>query len=115
VVRRLFTDSISYNPTRCTVSVRGDDGELVEIRGAPDTDIYDGDGALLGPLAFLVHEAAGLESVGRWLSVEAHHHPEREDLKAFELVIAFGSLGFHVKRKVTGALYRILELEIWGD
>jgi len=115
VVKRLFADSISYNPTRCTVLVRDDNGEPAELMGEPDTDIYDGAGALLGPLAFLVQETVGLGSVGRWLSVEAHYHPEREDLKAFELVVALSGLGYHIKREDTGSLYRILALEIWGD
>jgi hypothetical protein len=115
VVRRLFMDSISHKPTGCTVHVRGDDGERVEVRGAPDTGIYDGDGALLGPLVFLVQEAAGLESVGRWLSVEAHHHPEREDLKAFTLLVVVVGLGYHLKREDTGTLHQILALKIWGD
>jgi hypothetical protein len=115
VVKRLFMDSIAYDPTRCTVHVRDSDGERVEVQGAPDTDIYDGDGALLGPLAFLMREAVGLESVVRWLSVEAHHHPERDELKAFELLLAVGGLGYHLKRQNTGTLHPILGLEIWGD
>jgi hypothetical protein len=115
VVRRLFMGSINHTPTGCTVHVRGDDGERVAVRGAPDTDIYDGNGALLGPLAFLVQEANGLESVGQWLSVEAHHHPEREDLKAFTLLVVVGGLGYHLKREDTGTLHQILALEIWGD
>jgi hypothetical protein len=115
VVQRLFTDSITHKPTGCTVHLRGDDDERVEVRGAPDTDIYDSDGALLGPLAFLVQEAAELESVGRWISVEAHHHPKREDLKTFQLVVVVDGLGYHLKRKDTDVLHRILALEIWGD
>ena len=111
VVKRLFLDSISYNPTRCTVH----DGERIEVIGAPNTDIYDGDGALIAPLAFLVSEAASLSSFRQWLAVEAHHHPEREDLKTFELVIALGGLGYHLKREDTGSLHRILALEIWGN
>jgi hypothetical protein len=115
VVKRLFADSIRYNPTRCTVLVRDDNGEPAELKGEPATDIYNGAGALLGPLAFLVQETVGLESVGRWLSVEAHYHTEREDLKTFELIVALGGLGYHIKREDTGALYMILALEIWGD
>jgi hypothetical protein len=115
VVKRLFADSITRNPTRCIVCVQDDDGKRVEVRSEPDTSIHNVHGALLGPLAFLVHEAAALESVGRWMIAEAHDHPEREDLKAFQLVLAVGGLGYHLKREDTGALHRILALEIWGD
>ena len=115
VVHRLFTDSVGYNPRRCIVHVRGDDGKHIEVRGAPDTYIYDGDGTLLGPFAFLVQDAATLESVNRWLSVEAHYHPEREDLRACEMVVVVAGLGYHVRREDTGALHRILALEIGGD
>jgi hypothetical protein len=114
VVKRLFMDSIAYDPTRCTVHVQGNDGERVEVQGVPDMDIYDGDAALLGPLVFLVREAVGLESVVRWLSIEAHHHPERDQLKAFELLLPVSGLGYHLKREDTGALHRTIVLEIWG-
>jgi hypothetical protein len=116
VVRRLFADSINHNPTRCTVYVRGDGGVTVAVAGAPDTDVYGGDGTLLGPLGFLVSEAVGLESVARWMSVEAHHHPEREDLKTFQVRLNISQLGYHLKRKdAAGSLHLILALEIWGD
>ena len=54
VVKRLFAGLDQLQPDALHRHVRGDDGERVEVSGAPDTDIYDGDGALLGPLAFLV-------------------------------------------------------------
>jgi hypothetical protein len=115
VVKRLFADSISPNPTRCGVYVQGDDGKRVEVVCEPETSIHDAHGALLGPLAFLVQEAAALESVGRWMIAEAHDHPEREDLNVFQLGLAVGGLGYHLKREDTGALHRIVALEIWGD
>jgi hypothetical protein len=116
VVRRLFADSVSYNPTRYTVHAQGDDDTRIEVIGGPDTAaIYDAHGAFLGPLAFLVRETVGLGWVGHRLSVEAHHHPEREGLKTFELKITIDSLGYRLKREDTGALYQILALEIWGD
>ncbi|WP_433211037.1 hypothetical protein ACQP00_49735 [Dactylosporangium sp. CS-047395] len=115
VVKRLYVDSINYQPTRCTLHVHGDDGAIVAVPGQPDADIYDPSGVLLGPLAFLAREAAYLEPVGKWLGVEAHHRPDRDDLKAFELELAIGGLGYHLKRIETDTLHLIVRLGIRGD
>ncbi|MGH3852886.1 MAG: hypothetical protein ACRDR6_05195 [Pseudonocardiaceae bacterium] len=115
VVKRLYVDSIKYDPTRCTLHVPEDEGEIISVTGQPDTDIYDAEGLLLGPLAYLAQEAAHLEAVGKWLGVEAHHHPERDEVKMFELGLAIGCLGYHLKRNETGTLHLIVGLEIWGD
>jgi hypothetical protein len=115
VVKRLYVDLIKYDPTRCTLHVRGDEDEIIAVTGQPDTDIYDADGVLLGPLAFLAREAAHLEAVAKWLLVEAHHDPQRDEVKMFELGLAIGGLGYHLKRKETGTLHLIVRLEIWGN
>lgn len=115
VVKRFYVDSIKHDPTRCTLHVHGDDGEIIAVTGQPDTDIYDAAGVLLGPLAYLVQEATHLEAVEKWLAVEAHHHPERDEFKTFELILAIGGLGYHLKRNETGTLHPIVGLEIWGD
>jgi hypothetical protein len=115
VVKRLFIDSMKYEPTRCVVHVRGDDGQAVSVAGQPDMDVYNADGGLLGPLAYLVREAAYLPGVGKWLGVEAHHRPDRDALKAFQLGLVIGGLGYHLKWAQSGVLHLIVVLEIWGD
>jgi len=114
VVKRLYVESITYDPSRCTVHVRGDQSEIIAVTGQPETDIYDADGVLLGALAYLAREAAHLEGVGKWLGVEAHHHPKRDELKTFEFVLSVGGLGYHLKQNETGTLHLIIGLEIWG-
>jgi hypothetical protein len=115
VVKRLFVDSMKYEPTRCQVHVRGDGGQAVSVAGQPDMDVYNADGVLLGPLAYLVREATYLPAVGKWLGVEAHHRPDRDELKAFQLGLVVGGLEYHLKWADSGALHLIVVLEIWGD
>jgi hypothetical protein len=114
VVKRLYMDLINYSATSCTVYVRSEDGRTA-VPGQPDTDIYGDDGTLLGPLAYLVHEAIHLDSVSLRLSIEAHSHPERDQVKTFSLGLAMPQLGYHLKRAETGELHVIEELEVWGD
>jgi hypothetical protein len=114
VVKRLYIDMINYSTTSCTMYVRSDDGQTA-VSGQPDTNIYGEDGTLLGPLAYLVHEAIHLDPVSLRLSFEAHNHPERNQVKTFSLGLAMPQLGYHLKRAETGELHVIQELEVWGD
>jgi hypothetical protein len=114
VVKRLFLDAIDYNPTRCNVHVRDDTGRVVVV-GEPLTHIYAEDGTLLGPLSYLVQDTMGLDAVPRLLSLEAHKHPEKDQVKAFSFNVPMPRLGYYLKKMETGELHLIEELEIWGD
>jgi hypothetical protein len=114
VVKRLYLDGITYSATGCNVHVEFE-GERVVVSGQPDTDIYVKDGALLGPLAYLVHEAIHLNPVALGLSTEAHNHPDREQVRAFSLGLAMPQLGYHLLHTETGDLHLIESLEIWGN
>jgi hypothetical protein len=114
VVRRFYVDMINYSATRCTAHVRSWN-DRIPVSGQPDTDIYRTDGTLLGPLAYLVHEAIHLDPISLGLSVEAHNHPERDQVTTFSLGLPMSQLGYHLKRMETGELHVIEELEVWGD
>jgi hypothetical protein len=77
-------------------------------------DVYSKDEVLLGPLAYLVQDAVGLDAVRLRLSVMAHDHPEKDQVKAFSIGIAMPQLGYYLRQNETGQLHLIEELEIGG-
>jgi hypothetical protein len=111
-VKSLFVDAINYSPTNCTVFVRP---TRIPVAGEPLIDIYSKEGDLLGPLAYLVQDALGLDEVRRRLSFIAHEHPEKDQVKAFSIGIAISQLDYYLRQNETGHLHLIEELEIWGD
>jgi hypothetical protein len=113
-VKSLFVDTINYSPTGYTVFVRHE-GARIPVAGEPLTDIYSEEGELLGPLAYLVQDALGLDEIRRRLSFMAHEHPEKDQVKAFSLGIAIAQLGYHLRQVETGHVHLIEEPEIWGD
>lgn len=84
VVKRLYVDNVTYNPTRCTVHVRCGGGRIA-VQGEPQTVVFAADGAHLGPLSYLVQDAVNVEPVRHALFAEAHKHPEKDKIKAFSL------------------------------
>ena len=113
-VKSLFVDAIKYSPSGCTVLVRHGDTRI-PVAGEPLTDVFSNDGLLLGPLAYLVQDAVGLDEVRRRLSFAAHEHPEKDQVTAFFIGIAIAQLGYYLRQNETGNLHLIEELEIWGD
>lgn len=77
--------------------------------------VYGADGALLGPLAYLVQDVINLEQVRLHLSFEAYNYPDKEQVKALSLGLPIAQLGYHLQHTDTGDLHLIEELEIWGD
>jgi hypothetical protein len=115
VVKQLFAESINYSPTGCRLHLHLGDGERLVVVGAPDTDVYGADGALLGPLAYLVREAINLDPVRQHLSFEAYNYPDKEQVKAFSLELPICQLNYCLQQTETGDLHAIEMLEIWGD
>ncbi|MCP3782250.1 hypothetical protein NLX85_02545 [Micromonospora sp. A3M-1-15] len=115
VIKSLFIDTINYSATGCNVQVFFEGDDRAVVPGQPDTDIYEADGTLLGPLAYLVHEAIHMDLVASRLSVMAHLHEERDQVVAFSCRLAMPQLGYYLRRLETGQLHRIEALEIWGD
>jgi hypothetical protein len=114
-VKRLFVDTINYNPQGCKVHVRLDSNQQGTLTGEPLTDIYAADGTLLGPLAYLAQDTVNLDAIRKILLFKAHEHPEKSQVKAFLIGVPMPQLGYHIKRADTDELYLIEELEIWGD
>jgi hypothetical protein len=114
VVTRFYLDAITYKATGCHLYILTADGHVVE-NSAGDVEIYDVNGASLGPLAVLVHEAIHLPPLAQRFSIEAHNHSEREQVKSFTLGLNISRLGYFVKHLKSGELHLIEELRPWGD
>ncbi|GIF48189.1 hypothetical protein DFJ67_3523 [Asanoa ferruginea] len=56
-----------------------------------------------------------MDSVARWIIIEAHHHPRREHLTDFELGIKLGALDYFLRHDETGELYQVVAIHISGD
>ncbi|WP_412751443.1 hypothetical protein [Krasilnikovia sp. M28-CT-15] len=115
VARRLYVDEIRYTPKACVLVVQVENDQLINVEGTADTEIYNESGHLIGSLGQLVIELAHLEKVTRYFNFEAHHHPERDALKAFEVGVDIHQLGYRLKHLETGALHLVVRLLITGS
>ena len=115
VVKRLYFDSVNLTPDSCRLRVRSPDGEAAVVAAQPNYYIYNSDGNLIGPIARLAVEAVSLDWVGTKFSVEAHSHPERDQLTRFMLDLVVGELGYCLRANETGELHTIEVLHIEGQ
>jgi hypothetical protein len=113
-VKRLYLETINYDATGCHINVHAG-GQVTTFAGQPDLDIYSIDGVSLGHLARLVYEILHLTPTSLLLLNEAHHHPERDQVKAFSINLALPQIGYHLQNTETGELHLIESVEIWGD
>jgi len=56
-----------------------------------------------------------MPALQRSFQEDAHYHPERDLLSAFECSIPIGSLGYHLRAETTGQLYPVMPAEFKGE
>lgn len=114
-VKSLFMDTIQRKPTAYRLYVLTVNGQWFEGDIPKDSAICDANGNELGAAEELVQETFRMPSLHRGFAEDAHHHPDRDLLSAFECGVWIGSLGYYLRTKTTGELYPIMAAEFRGE
>jgi hypothetical protein len=115
VVTRIYADRIEYGPTGSYLHVRSPADEQVLVKGDPWLPVCGSDGVVLGEVGHLVYEALRLEDMRRRFMVEAHHRPDKDQIRSFSAGLLFPQLGYYLRHPESGDLYLIEALEMWGN
>jgi hypothetical protein len=80
----------------------------------PDSAICDVNGIELGTADDLARETFHLPWLRKQVSVDAHHHPERDLLDKFECVVGLDSLGYYLRSETANELHHVKAVEFKG-
>ena len=84
------------------------------MKGEPWLPVYGSVGVVLQQVGHLVYEALRLEDMRRRFMVEAHHRPDKDQIRSFSAGLLIPQLGYHLRHPETGDLHLIEALEMWG-
>ena len=112
VIRNFFVDLVQATPASCQLLVQRRNGEQLVVSVQPDYYIYDNEGAELGTAGDMVMTALGLEWVSRQLLIDAHNHPQRENLRGLVFGLTIGELGYHLREGPAGEMQNIVSISL---
>ena len=116
-LKELFFDLIQVTPDGMTMSVVRPDGTTAWFKAAADHLVYDAEGNERGTAGRLAAEFLNLPSISNKMLVEAHGHPERENLSRFEVGIRSAAMPYFVRWEETSPaeFHQIIGIEVRGS